>query len=227
MEAKSIIMLPPHPESVINAILGKSFIPTFINMYDRMAFSGRSITPLYKSIMFFIDGGYIRPIFKNLFNTDDINFPEFVKYISVKVSSPYFKVMLQRVYYYDANVQLEVDQSKHKELNQYFEKIRKYDYHEVKLGRLIKTNDGYRQKGVDVLIAIDMILKAYESHYDIAVLVAGDDDFEDVVKTVKNSTGKQVYGAYYPKNTSMELIESFDKRIILDETTLKQFTNLD
>ena len=111
------------------------------------------------------------------------------------------------------------------QLDEYFRKVKEYDYHEVKLGRLIKTNDGCKQKGVDVRIVIDMILKAYENHYDIAVLVSGDDDLVDAVKTVKDAAGKQVYVAYYPKTASPRLIESFDKRIILDETILKRFTN--
>ena len=129
------------------------------------------------------------------------------------------------MYYYDANVQQEIDPGKYEELDEYFRRVKEYDYHEVKLGRLIKTNDGYKQKGVDVRIAIDMILKAYENHYDIAVLVSGDDDLVDAVKTVKDAAGKQVYGAYYPKSTSARLIDCFDKRIILDGTILKRFTN--
>jgi uncharacterized LabA/DUF88 family protein len=46
---------------------------------------------------------------------------------------------------------------------------------------------------VDTLIAIDMISKAYENHYDVDILLAGDDDFLDVVNAVKNA-GKRVYG---------------------------------
>jgi uncharacterized LabA/DUF88 family protein len=63
-----------------------------------------------------------------------------------------------------------------KKLNTYFERIKETELYEVRLGRLIKDGSGsYKQKGVDVSMAIDMLTKAYESHYDVAVLLAGDD----------------------------------------------------
>ena len=81
---------------------------------------------------------------------------------------------------------------------------------EVKLGDLIKTNKLYKQKGVDTLIAIDMITKAYLNHYDVAYLVAGDRDFVNVVKTVKNYTGKIVIRIFEPTSISQELKKAFD-----------------
>ena len=83
---------------------------------------------------------------------------------------------------------------------------------EVKLSDLIKTSKGYKQKGVDTLIAIDMITKAYLNHYDVAYLVAGDGDFVNVVKAVKNYTGKIVIGVFEPTSTSEELLRVFDLR---------------
>lgn len=75
----------------------------------------------------------------------------------------------------------------------------------------------FRQKGVDTLIALDMLSKAYENHYDSAILVAGDDDFLDVVHAVKNA-GKKVYGAFFEKHISQDLKDSFDRRIHLVDT---------
>ena len=72
----------------------------------------------------------------------------------------------------------------------------------------------FKQKGVDTLIAIDMLSKAYENHYDVAVLLAGDEDFLDVVNSVKNA-GKRVFGAFFEKHISPELKDSFDKRLHL------------
>jgi uncharacterized LabA/DUF88 family protein len=68
-----------------------------------------------------------------------------------------------RAFYYDAIIDLAEDREGHQKQNQYFENIRKCDFYKVKLARLIKTGEGsYRQKGVDVLLAIDMITKAYQ-----------------------------------------------------------------
>ena len=88
--------------------------------------------------------------------------------------------------------------------------------YDIKLGRLTKTNSGFKQKWVDSLIAIDMIAKAYQNHYDIAILVAGDDDFSDVVNAVKDA-GKRVIGAYFSHNISENLVNSFDVTVQLDQ----------
>ncbi len=81
-----------------------------------------------------------------------------------------------RSYFYDAKFIDGDDRRKVQE--EYFDHIRQSDYCEVRLGRLIDAPEGPRQKGVDVLMAIDMLGKAYENHYDIAVVLAGGDDFE-------------------------------------------------
>jgi hypothetical protein len=43
------------------------------------------------------------------------------------------------------------------------------------------------------------------------------------VKAVKDGTGKLVYGAFFPKETSERLINCFDLRIPLDEKILQNF----
>ena len=55
-------------------------------------------------------------------------------------------------------------------------------------------------------------MKAFLNHYDLAVIVAGDDDFLDAIKVVKDLTGKKVQGVYSKKNISKRLIEIFDYR---------------
>jgi hypothetical protein len=62
-----------------------------------------------------------------------------------------------------------------------------------------------------------MISKAHLNHYDITLLLAGDDDYLDKVKSIKDFTGKRVYGAYFERNASPRLVESFDMRIPITE----------
>jgi uncharacterized LabA/DUF88 family protein len=121
---------------------------------------------------------------------------------------------LIRVYYYDAAVTADQDPDENRKRNSDFEIIKCWDNIQLRLGRLIKGRDGWRQKGVDVLLAIDMITKAYQQQYETAVLLAGDDDFVDVVNAVKDE-GRRVFGAYEAKSASKRLIDSFDKRVPL------------
>jgi uncharacterized LabA/DUF88 family protein len=48
------------------------------------------------------------------------------------------------------------------------------------------------EKGVDVMIAVDMLVLAYKDRYDVAVLVSSDSDYKSVIEAVKFETGKVV-----------------------------------
>ena len=60
-----------------------------------------------------------------------------------------------------------------------------------------------------------MVTNAYLQHYDFALLLAGDNDFLDVVKAVQD-TGKRVFGFYFRENKSKELVDILDTRIELE-----------
>ena len=172
--------------------------------------------------MIFIDGGYLRELAKKYIGTDLLDYTKFSEYCRDVASRGLISAELRRTYYYDANVDAVVDVTKHKALDSYFQRLRTLDFFEVKLGRLIKTEDGYRQKGVDVLLTLDMIRKAYEDQYDAAILVAGDDDYTDLVRAVKD-IGKKAYGVLDMASASRRLLESLDKRFDLGDRTLEQF----
>ena len=181
-------------------------------------------TVSFRPFMIFIDGGYLRSEFKKKFNDENINFTKLNNLLVNICNTHYIQMETIRVYYYDAIVDYKEDEEKHKKQDIFYENIRNKDTYEVKLGRLIKTNNGYRQKGVDVLLAIDMISKAHLNQYDIALLLAGDDDYLDMVKSIKDFTGKRIYGAFFEKNASKRLIESFDMQIPITDM-LSQIRN--
>jgi uncharacterized LabA/DUF88 family protein len=90
----------------------------------------------------------------------------------------------------------------------------------VREGRAVRKGNRYlSQKGVDTLITMDMLTKAYTNQYDIAVLLSGDADFLDLVYEVKN-LGKQIWGAFFDKHVSDAMRESFDKEYLLHQSLL-------
>ncbi|MBN1761498.1 MAG: NYN domain-containing protein [Methanomicrobia archaeon] len=181
-------------------------------------------TPSYRPVMIFIDGGYLRAEVKKVFGHDDINFASLALSLNGFILERLIHPELIRVYWYDAIV--EPRDPKYDEQEEYFKYIRNNSNYEVKLGRLIKTKGNKpRQKGVDVLLAIDMITKAFLNHYEIALLLGGDDDYVDLIKSIKDLTGKRVYGAYFQDSVSERLVESFDRRLVLSEDVLKTFIN--
>ena len=169
----------------------------------------------------FIDGGYIRGRLQELGRNDILSSAEkYARFLRQfisrfrNISYVIGKVVVTRAYYYDAIVTVEDYPEEHRRQKEFFNKLQlNMSMCEVKLGDLVKTSRGYKQKGVDTLIAIDMITKAYLNHYDVAYLVAGDRDFVNVVKAVKSYTGKIVIGVYEPTSVSEELIRSFDLRL--------------
>ena len=172
----------------------------------------------YVKVMEFIDGGYLRKKMIDFIGTDMINYEKLRDLLGNSVIFGHDFPELIRAYYYDAIVQSSPENEKEwTRQNDYFDIIRKNDFYEVRLGRLIKSHNGqYRQKGVDILLATDMVTKAYADHYDIAILLAGDDDMVDLVKAVKDA-GKRVYGAYFMTSASKRLKDSFDRSVFLDK----------
>jgi uncharacterized LabA/DUF88 family protein len=185
-------------------------------------YSASAPTATHRAVMIFIDGGYLRKIMTDEVSSDSIDFDKLrellIRYTgpgNMHVSYGTIAGELIRIFYYDAIVEHREDAVRNEEQQKYFDLIKTSRFYEVRLGRLIKTGNEYKQKGVDVLLASDMITKAYQNQYDICILLAGDDDLVDVVQAVKNA-GKRVFGVYKKGNTSKRLIESFDSRYELN-----------
>ncbi len=170
-------------------------------------------------VMAFVDGGYLREQCANRFD-EEINYQmlkdRIISYFNANVNGKY-NGDLVRVYYYDAVVDHE--NPKFKEQTDYFNKIKATNGYQIELGRLVPTgkdgNGPMKQKGVDVLLAVDMINKAYTEQYDFAVLIAGDSDFYEVVNAVKDS-GKRVFGMYFREHIAEDLYDALDARIEID-----------
>ena len=192
-----------------------------------------------KAAYVLIDGGYIRGRIRELGKEhilSDVN--KYARFLQLLLSEfsyssssggivyPVGEVGIQRVYYYDAIVPVEDDPDEHKRQREFFNKLQlQMNMCEVKLGHLIKTDKGFKQKGVDTLIAIDMLTKAYLNHYDVAYLIAGDGDFVSMVKAVKDYTGKIVIGIFEPTSASKELIRTFDLTSVIRKEKLKEICN--
>ena len=180
-------------------------------------------TPVYRRVMIFIDGGYLREGFKRIYGQAEINFAGLFVLLKKLAFEERRHPEVIRAYYYDAQVDPEEDFAKFKEQKKYFSNIEKHAVYEVKLARLKETKKGKKQKGVDVMLAIDMITKAFMNHFDIAILLAGDDDFLDLVKAVKDLTDKRVYGAFYPNEVSKDLLNNLDKKRELTKRVLDSY----
>lgn len=182
----------------------------------------------YRQVMVFIDGGYLRENLKKKWGNDEFStgvFQQLVREFVTYVSSGNMVGELIRAYYYDAIID-EKEKVEREKQQKFFDKLRRLPFCALRLGRLVKTEKrGYKQKGVDILMAVDMLTKAYENHYEIAVLVAGDGDFVDLVEAVKDA-GKRVFGAYIKDHVDSRLLDCLDNYIIISDESLEKLARV-
>ncbi len=118
---------------------------------------------------------------------------------------------LFRTYYYnvlrdhDRNPQAYQDQQK------FLTALYGTPYLDVRLGISKPRGDTAVEKGVDIMLATDMLKFAWDDMYDVAILVSGDGDFAYAIRTVKDM-GKYVEVAAFTSNLSGELAQAADSR---------------
>ncbi len=178
----------------------------------------------FERIMVFVDGGYLRELCKELYKRENIQFSRlswtFIRMFNTYSTNP-FQANLIRIYYYDAIV--DKTHPDYETQREYFESIDDQYAYTVRLGKLVKSsNKKFKQKGVDILMAIDAITKAYTNQYDTAMFMIGDRDFIPLIEAVKDA-GKKTMCIYYPPNSSKDLIRTFDMRISFDKKAIQSW----
>lgn len=76
------------------------------------------------------------------------------------------------------------------------------------------------EKGTDVNLATDMLIKGYHNAYDTAILVSADSDFAKVIQDLKR-IGKVIELAVTPLQQSQQLRMLADRVILIDQQFLK------
>lgn len=102
-----------------------------------------------------------------------------------------------RTYYYDGIADSKYAPETYAKQREYFESLEKDNQNiEVVLDEAVKTSEGiFRQKGVDIRLAIDAIAMAYQDAYESGLFLLGDRDFIPLIESVKNA-GKKTFGFF-------------------------------
>lgn len=158
----------------------------------------------------FVDGGYLRKVAEehSLPLVDPHNLVENV--VSRQGYSFDKSTRLVRVIYYDARPDNESEIPE--ELERYWDAIELLADTHLGFGSLRGKSRKRppRQKAVDTLLAVDMLVGAFTENYSVAVLVSGDADFVPVIKEVQRR-GPTVIVAAERKTASTELIQAADR----------------
>ncbi|MDA1188995.1 MAG: NYN domain-containing protein [Chloroflexi bacterium] len=119
---------------------------------------------------------------------------------------------LHRVYYYNVQRDAERNPQAYQDQQKFFSALYNTPYLEVRLGTSKQRGDITVEKGVDIMLATDLLQMAWNNLYDVGILVSGDGDFSYAVQQVKN-TGKHMEVAAFPSNLAWELSQIADNRI--------------
>jgi len=177
--------------------------------------------------MIFIDGGFLRQLSIKYNGHDRIDYEQLAVNLVNRVNkNRVFQADLIRIYYYDAIV--DANDPEHKEQREYFMTIANKRFYTLRLGRLVRSlgatsakKPKFRQKGVDILMAIDALSMAYENHYVTGVFIVGDADFLPLIEAVKDA-GRKTVVISDPKMASLDLLRAFDDRISIREENAKE-----
>lgn len=88
-----------------------------------------------------------------------------------------------------------------------------------RLSEVLGSYVGFREKGVDVLLAVDMLSLCMDDGYDDAILVAADEDYIPVVRAVMR-TGRRVVNAFLERGSGYHLRKACDDFRMISESEL-------
>jgi len=82
---------------------------------------------------------------------------------------------------------------------------------QVRLGKLQKIGDQYKQKRVDIWMAVDLVRMSANRQIDKAILITGDSDLVPAIEAARDS-GVVVALYYSPNARHDELLQACDER---------------
>lgn len=183
----------------------KDKIYKLANIDSDMIFPGSPFgLPDDNSALVFIDGAYLLRLKNSLFKNKKYNLKKFILNKAKKA-----KIIVRKIFFYDAppfqkenNIDRK-NKSKKISYNKFISSIKKQGII-VREGRTqrVKFNKIfiYKQKGVDMLLGIDMISMINDySDIKIAILLTGDSDFVPVVNKLKENNIKSILWTYFDK----------------------------
>ncbi|MEW6143252.1 MAG: NYN domain-containing protein [Chloroflexota bacterium] len=164
-------------------------------------------------VAIFIDGSNLYHALKDNFGRADLNFAEFARKLCGERA-------LFRTYYYNVLQEPGKVGEGHRDQGDFLDALRRVPYFETRLGGTKLSQGVAVEKGIDIMLAADLVNFAWKNVYDTAILVSGDADFAYAVRVVKDM-GKHVEVAHFESNVSRDLMDLADCRHLLSRDFFK------
>lgn len=163
----------------------------------------------YQNVTYmFIDGGYFDSVLEKVSKL-------FFKGEPVDIDYAKLKGTYKRAFYYNSLPAQRVEEDK-EEFKKRFESVqRKYmaiseihGFH-VREGVVRRESKKNKQKKVDILMAVDMLMHTMAHNMDSVIILTGDLDFQPAIDALVQA-GMYTNLLYFPDNTSKDLVSSAD-----------------
>lgn len=127
--------------------------------------------------------------------------------------------------YYIGLVRKEIGNKKSEELVQNQQRLFSHLKQEgwvIQTGYMMKHGRDYKEKGVDVRLALDILDKAYQGEYDTAIIVSSDTDLIPAIEKAKK-LGKKIEYIGFSHRPSYGILNNATTSRLLTDYELKQF----
>jgi uncharacterized LabA/DUF88 family protein len=164
-------------------------------------------------VAIFIDGSNLYHALRDNCSRVDLNFTDFTSKLCA--GRPLF-----RTYYYNVLQDPNQRPEGYREQQEFLDVLKKTPYLEVRLGGMKLSQGVPVEKGIDIMLATDLLHFAWNNLYEVAILVSGDGDFAYALQAAKNM-GKHVEVAYFESNISKSMLDVADNRHLLNQEFFK------
>jgi uncharacterized LabA/DUF88 family protein len=163
----------------------------------------------------FVDGSYLRTQAERLCGSPFIDIKGLASHITVERGVRDGRLI--RAYYDDAEATDSSDPVDPK-VADYWKRVERMDDVELRFGHLRARSrkTPRQQKGVDVLLAVDLVVGSFTRVFDATILISGDADFVPAIDEAKRR-GVVVILCGFRSSMSEVLIDACDRMYELDD----------
>lgn len=96
----------------------------------------------------------------------------------------------------------------------------------IRQGYILENGGKYHEKGVDVQLATDLLIGAYENRYDVAMIISSDTDLIPAIRKIR-ALGKHIEYIGFSHRPSLGLQRETSRSYLLPKEELEEFRKKD